>query len=1160
MSTTTTSSSHVSKKSGKAKNAKKGSNRRQDKYVNSSSLPSRPHPHLNITGLLALAATEPVHKQFEAALPPYYLNALHLFARCMSYERQHQCINERPLTKPLPVSLHHHTRTCRPLSAAMQEASQHVKDFMTENQKALAYLKVGKQLSDRGVFRGALECYTEGISNNPSATLFNARAQAYKSLNMWSEAYFDYSYAIRIEPGPASAGYYCSRGMVLGKMKCVNPTCVCAVSVLPGACGGMVACTSLCCTIHILHVAVFCPHTGILLTRTPLPCLSLSLFFLPPLVPLYLFSFLRRFVPAIEDCDTAVGLQSTPFHHYCKATIHADAEQNDLALLDLQSCLNFNACPTDLRHKALYRHALCHFELRHCESCIKDCTTLLDSDPNSTAPRALLARALKLQNDFLQADEQISLCVSSDSKNPSYFVERGDIRFRTGDKYKTADAVHDFDSAIYLLSSTVQQTISDLAIYAHEAATWNKEPEQPARDTSGWGGDNNDNSGGGIDFNLTSGYELGRTGPGKHTDKFRSEVANAAAAATTSTTSAAGLADEGQRRNDGNSSSYSCVSCGDGTAVSAAGFSLDSPSAALESKTGDGEDQFSAATATASGEFDHNDTGARGDDADSRVSFSNNAGAGAGMNLSLQNPGIMPSVSPHGQMKKQHGASSPGTGGRTGAAGAGVAVPFNKKKQRMEQQNLEEQQAALADAYFRRSQCKMLLANEKDETVLLQALDDATNATHYSPDDDDYQLAVATCHIKLRRFEDAMESFKIVTRRSPKNEKALYQFAFCQRAVGRHRDAIEGLTKIIAVANDAHKRAMAGEVDADYHMIIPLERIYETRGTMFHEIHAHKLALADLGRAIALNPDRPENYYLRGDCHAKLGNYELALSDYNLADETGFSDMCSLTSARGMTKRMCGDSSGAREDFEVALELLKELTSRGVDGGGVGLHTDSYNTEDAAILGIRLASLRALCFLDIGLYNAGHDILMNTNALVSELIVFLLDGKTITDCLLVLEEAAEKAERKEKRARVLRDARRNDAAAQRNAAKTMRAKELAAESAAALETLEEQFRCEEEAEQKEEADKELAEKERNCLLEGDSGYSASGNGNGTNTVFEPIIDEVAISSMRRLQWVLLYVSHVIFHVCVCPSLPIACAFSRPTNTNTNTHRLPPDSH
>lgn len=37
---------------------------------------------------------------------------------------------------------------------------------------------------------------------------------------------------------------------------------------------------------------------------------------------------------------------------------------------------------------------------------------------------------------------------------------------------------------------------------------------------------------------------------------------------------------------------------------------------------------------------------------------------------------------------------------------------------------------------------------------------------------------------------------------------------------------------------------------------------------------AHKLALHDLGKAIAIHPVGADNYYLRGDCHSKLGNYE----------------------------------------------------------------------------------------------------------------------------------------------------------------------------------------------------------------------------------------------------------------------------------------------
>ena len=48
-------------------------------------------------------------------------------------------------------------RTEKVMTRAMREAAYHVKDFMTDNQKALIYLKVGKQMLDRGKYRDALE-------------------------------------------------------------------------------------------------------------------------------------------------------------------------------------------------------------------------------------------------------------------------------------------------------------------------------------------------------------------------------------------------------------------------------------------------------------------------------------------------------------------------------------------------------------------------------------------------------------------------------------------------------------------------------------------------------------------------------------------------------------------------------------------------------------------------------------------------------------------------------------------------------------------------------------------------------------------------------------------------------------------------------------------
>ena len=55
---------------------------------------------------------------------------------------------------------------------------------------------------------------------------------------------------------------------------------------------------------------------------------------------------------------------------------------------------------------------------------------------------------------------------------------------------------------------------------------------------------------------------------------------------------------------------------------------------------------------------------------------------------------------------------------------------------------------------------------------------------------------------------------------------------------------------------------------------MPIHRVYEMRGTLLHEMQAHKLALSDLGKAIAINPSHADNFYLRGDCQSKLGNYE----------------------------------------------------------------------------------------------------------------------------------------------------------------------------------------------------------------------------------------------------------------------------------------------
>jgi tetratricopeptide (TPR) repeat protein len=65
-------------------------------------------------------------------------------------------------------------------------------------------------------------------------------------------------------------------------------------------------------------------------------------------------------------------------------------------------------------------------------------------------------------------------------------------------------------------------------------------------------------------------------------------------------------------------------------------------------------------------------------------------------------------------------------------------------------------------------------------------------------------------------------------------------------------------------------------------------------------------ALSDLGRALALNPEKAATYYLRADCHSNLGDFEKAIEDFNVAEEKGFHDTFSLAITRGLIYRSIG--------------------------------------------------------------------------------------------------------------------------------------------------------------------------------------------------------------------------------------------------------------
>jgi tetratricopeptide (TPR) repeat protein len=129
--------------------------------------------------------------------------------------------------------------------------------------------------------------------------------------------------------------------------------------------------------------------------------------------------------------------------------------------------------------------------------------------------------------------------------------------------------------------------------------------------------------------------------------------------------------------------------------------------------------------------------------------------------------------------------------------------------------------------------------------------------------DQDFKLMVASCLIRLQRYEEAVAVLETVLQDAPEHVEAMYQLSFCRRAAGNQRDAIEQLTKIIAINRNGHSHINIGdgnEIGEDgilalnitapanttgsrtaangkkYRQMDHIHRVYEMRGTLFHEM------------------------------------------------------------------------------------------------------------------------------------------------------------------------------------------------------------------------------------------------------------------------------------------------------------------------------------
>eukprot|EP00981_Chlorochromonas_danica_P004577 scaffold912_cov187-Ochromonas_danica.AAC.55 len=690
-------------------------------------------------------------------------------------------------------------RKSRLQSLALTQAMSHVKEFMTDSQKALVLVREGKIYLDSGDIKGALDCFNQGISYHPSIALFNLRANCHKQMDLYKEAYFDYSFNIRLEP--EVGGHYCNRGLCLAR--------------------------------------------------------------------------LRKAALALEDMDLAIRYDPNANHYYSRGTVCAEFGRHEQALSDFTMALTKEEGSTNNNNnsnnsnniininnninqefliKCRYRRALSAFELKRYEEVISDSQEILRLDAASVNARALMGRAMKILNQHQKAEQQLSDAILLDEHQPALYTERGDIRFRTEQKNKVIEAIYDFDKAVALLDAKLATRI----------------PDNPIVITSKLSK---------VNLNLNN-----------------NNIANS-----------------------GNSSSPVLgVTWGNSSQPSTIDLTTNRVGSPNDSQSRDVH------------------SGSQSSSAGGRSAFSRQQQAQAFRPFNYVN-----------RDRDDHLVST-------------TALYFR---------DIEEQ---LADTLYKRAQAKLIL--DSNPANISSALEDASRAASLIDEDDDYQLVTATCYIRLNDYQSATNILEKVLARSPRNHKALYSLAFCRRAIGSQREAIEGLTKIISMKDhgiyDEEGMSPKQQQQRNKHentslAAIPIHRVFEMRGTLFYEINAHKLALMDLGKAIAINPSNPGNYFLRGDCHSKLGNYEQALNDYNYAESKGFEDMCALLLSRGSVKRLLRDIKGAASDFATVYDLIpeKDVLSRA-----------------------RILSFRSFCEIDLEHFEEALQVLSHASRLSDQIL------------------------------------------------------------------------------------------------------------------------------------------------------------------------------
>jgi tetratricopeptide (TPR) repeat protein len=190
-------------------------------------------------------------------------------------------------------------------------------------------------------------------------------------------------------------------------------------------------------------------------------------------------------------------------------------------------------------------------------------------------------------------------------------------------------------------------------------------------------------------------------------------------------------------------------------------------------------------------------------------------------------------------------------------------------------------------------------------------------------DESTYFLKKASYFYKYKEYDSACKYFNLSAAANPREEKAYMGIGLCCHRLGKYQEAIQPFRTAIEMNASTIENAYSGIAGA------------------YASLNRYDSAIYFITKFIALKPQNPLAYEIRGDYYASLLKYSEAFHDYKTAIDLGRSDFELFISAGAMCVRL-KDFPRAIDYYSKAIKLKPQASE------GYLRRSDAYRQADMA--------------------------------------------------------------------------------------------------------------------------------------------------------------------------------------------------------------------